>query len=93
MLRLLGDRGGSWQMWVTMPLPDRATSTRPPGTRFVPADRTDLHTLLGAYVLDKALYEVRYELNHRPDWAAIPLRGVTQILGRTTAATAETPAP
>ena len=49
-----------------------ATSTRPSGESFVPAEPEDRHDLLTAYVLDKALYEVRYDLNHRPDWAADP---------------------
>ncbi|MFO0574857.1 MAG: maltose alpha-D-glucosyltransferase [Polyangia bacterium] len=47
---------------------------------FVPAAREDLETLLGAFLLEKALYEVGYELNHRPDWVAIPLDGVLQLL-------------
>jgi maltose alpha-D-glucosyltransferase / alpha-amylase len=46
----------------------------------VPADRDDVRSLLTAYTLDKALYEVRYELNNRPDWSAIPLRGVLQLI-------------
>jgi maltose alpha-D-glucosyltransferase/alpha-amylase len=33
-----------------------------------------------AYTLDKALYEIRYELNSRPEWAPIPIRGVRQLL-------------
>ena len=37
-------------------------------------------TLLWAYLLDKALYEVRYELNHRPSWAWLPLRGLKNLL-------------
>ncbi|PRQ12214.1 hypothetical protein C1Y63_02575 [Corynebacterium sp. 13CS0277] len=37
-------------------------------------------TLLQAYVLDKALYEVAYELANRPDWAHIPLAAVEEIL-------------
>lgn len=41
-----------------------------------PADQT----ILRAYVLEKALYELQYELNHRPDWTYIPLRGVLEIL-------------
>lgn len=36
---------------------------------------------LDAYVLDKALYEVAYEANNRPDWAGIPRAAVTGILG------------
>ena len=57
-----------------------ATSTRPRGESFVPADPDDRHALLTAYVLDKALYEVRYDLDHRPDWAPIPLRGIVTLL-------------
>jgi maltose alpha-D-glucosyltransferase / alpha-amylase len=36
--------------------------------------------LLWAYLFDKALYEVRYELNHRPDWTWLPLRGLMRLL-------------
>ena len=32
--------------------------------------------LLRAFVLDKALYELGYELNNRPDWVHIPLTGL-----------------
>jgi predicted trehalose synthase len=37
--------------------------------------------LLDAHVLEKALYELCYELNNRPDWAIIPLRGLVEALG------------
>ncbi|MGH9274218.1 MAG: maltokinase N-terminal cap-like domain-containing protein, partial [Acidimicrobiales bacterium] len=38
-------------------------------------------TVLSAFELDKALYEVGYELGHRPDHVAIPLAGVNRLLG------------
>ena len=36
--------------------------------------------LLWVYLLDKALYEVRYELNNRPGWVWLPLRGLRRLL-------------
>lgn len=40
-----------------------------------------LRTLfLWAFLFDKALYEVRYELNHRPDWTWLPLQGLSRLL-------------
>jgi maltose alpha-D-glucosyltransferase/alpha-amylase len=36
--------------------------------------------LLDAFIVDKALYEVRYELGHRPHWAAIPLDGIRRVV-------------
>jgi maltose alpha-D-glucosyltransferase/alpha-amylase len=36
--------------------------------------------LLAAFMLDKALYELSYELNNRPDWVAIPLLGIRKLL-------------
>ena len=36
--------------------------------------------LLAACELEKALYELRYELNNRPDWAHVPLAGILRLL-------------
>jgi maltose alpha-D-glucosyltransferase/alpha-amylase len=45
-----------------------------------PQGPDELRILLHAYVLEKALYELDYELNHRPDWVRIPLQGIMSIL-------------
>ncbi len=53
---------------------------------FLPLTPADFDTLLEAFVIEKATYELRYELNHRPAWLRIPLRGVAEILERTAGA-------
>ncbi|MGH7466217.1 MAG: hypothetical protein ACREK1_13625, partial [Longimicrobiales bacterium] len=46
----------------------------------LPQDRDELARLLDVYLLEKAIYELGYELGNRPAWAAIPLRGLLQLL-------------
>jgi len=48
----------------------------------LPRDPSRLAVLLDAYVLDKAVYELTYELNNRPSWVGIPLQGVLQLIRR-----------
>jgi len=46
----------------------------------VPKEREELEILLQALLLEKAVYELGYELNNRPDWVIIPIRGIHDIL-------------
>ena len=46
---------------------------------FLPASNEDRQLLLDLFVLEKAVYEVAYELNSRPHWLAIPLSGVLAL--------------
>jgi maltose alpha-D-glucosyltransferase/alpha-amylase len=46
----------------------------------VPPEPGDLARLLDVYLLEKAIYELRYELNNRPGWVAIPLAGILELL-------------
>jgi maltose alpha-D-glucosyltransferase/alpha-amylase len=75
----LARRGRVWEHWVTWQFL-RGYLDEAGNAPFVPSDPDDLQVLLLAYTLDKALYEVRYELNNRPTWADIPLRGVQELL-------------
>ncbi|MBV8225523.1 MAG: hypothetical protein JO232_10080 [Verrucomicrobia bacterium] len=50
------------------------------GSGLVPKKQEDLQALLRSFLIHKALYELRYELNNRPNWIAIPLRGLSSLI-------------
>jgi maltose alpha-D-glucosyltransferase/alpha-amylase len=41
----------------------------------------DATALLELFELEKALYELRYELDNRPDWVGVPLAGIAVLAG------------
>ena len=47
---------------------------------FVPQSSAELELQLTTMLLEKALYELRYELNSRPDWVDIPLVGIRDLV-------------
>jgi maltose alpha-D-glucosyltransferase/alpha-amylase len=44
------------------------------------SDDSSRQALLRLFLLSKALYEVNYEANNRPDWIETPVRGVLSLL-------------
>jgi maltose alpha-D-glucosyltransferase / alpha-amylase len=64
-----------WQTWITSAFL-RGYFTTAGNALFIPADAVHREWLLELFVIDKALYELNYELNNRPDWVRIPLRGI-----------------
>ena len=50
------------------------------GSPFVPDNKEDLNTLMTTFLLEKAIYELNYELNNRPGWVLIPLRGIKDLM-------------
>ncbi len=46
----------------------------------LPAGHTAIEKLLAIFELEKAVYELRYELNNRPDWVKIPVAGIGRLL-------------
>ena len=47
----------------------------------IPRDAEELEILLDAYLLEKAIYELGYEMNNRPDWIVIPINGILDLIG------------
>lgn len=50
---------------------------------FLPSDRDLREALIALYELEKAFYELHYELGHRPDWVGIPLAGLLDLASDT----------
>ncbi|MES1242606.1 MAG: maltose alpha-D-glucosyltransferase [Acidobacteriota bacterium] len=69
-----------WERWTSAAFL-RSYLDRAWGASFVPPSREEVGMLIDVYRLEKALSELAYELNNRPGWVRIPLRGIRQILG------------
>jgi maltose alpha-D-glucosyltransferase / alpha-amylase len=50
------------------------------GASFIPDGTDDIGMFLKIFLLEKAVYEVGYELNNRPDWVIISLKGILQLM-------------
>ena len=68
-----------WNIWVCKTFLESYIEHAAAG-EFLPVDREEVDILLNIYLLEKALYELGYELNNRPDWIQIPLTGILQLL-------------
>ena len=69
----------AWYLWVAGAFM-RAYLDIMSDTPVLPSRQEDTRLILDSYILDKALYEVSYELNNRPDWITVPLRGILRVL-------------
>jgi trehalose synthase-fused probable maltokinase len=49
-------------------------------TSLLPPGRAAVERLLAVFELEKAVYELRYELDNRPDWVKIPVAGIARLL-------------
>jgi maltose alpha-D-glucosyltransferase / alpha-amylase len=69
------------QLWIRCVAAEflRAYREAAMGANFLPAESDDFRTMLDVFLVDKALYEVLYELNARPAWVRIPLLGIVSL--------------
>jgi trehalose synthase-fused probable maltokinase len=58
----------------------RAAETARTTSGILPSDSAHTHSLLRLFEIEKAFYELMYELNNRPDWTWIPMRGIAKLL-------------
>lgn len=70
----------AWTAWVSRAFA-AAYFELADGHPFLPDDKGERKLLLDIFLLEKALYEVAYELNNRPGWVGIPLRGIVSVIG------------
>jgi maltose alpha-D-glucosyltransferase / alpha-amylase len=68
-----------WYCWVSAAFMHAYCTVADQGA-FLPPTREERQVLLDAYLLEKALYELRYELNSRPDWVNVPLQGILDLV-------------
>jgi maltose alpha-D-glucosyltransferase/alpha-amylase len=68
-----------WSRWVSVAFLGAYLETAGQAA-FLPRDPAELALLLDAFTLDKALYELAYELNNRPDWLCAPVNGILQLV-------------
>jgi maltose alpha-D-glucosyltransferase / alpha-amylase len=69
----------SWSLWVSVAFM-KAYLAVAADTSFVPRGREEIQVLLDAHLLEKAVYELGYEMNNRPNWARIPLIGILNLV-------------
>ena len=70
----------SWYGWSAVAFLAAYRRTVGPAS-FLPDAFDDFGRLLGGCLLEKAIYELRYELNNRPDWVYLPLAALVDLLG------------
>lgn len=78
-LPLIERWGAFWDTFITAAYL-RAYLAEAGNAPFLPTSTEERRILLDAFVLQKAMYELSYELNNRPDWVRIPLRGILSLL-------------
>ena len=78
-MSLLHRWAGFWALWTSVRFLRSYLDTAGDAA-FLPRSRNEVQTLLDVFLLEKAVYELGYEMNNRPSWIRVPLRGILRIL-------------
>jgi len=77
---LIEIRAGRWQRDVRRAyLGGYLAAGKAGGPQFLPSRRPAVASLISLFEIEKVFYELQYELNNRPDWVWIPLRGIARL--------------
>jgi maltose alpha-D-glucosyltransferase/alpha-amylase len=68
-----------WYTWVSVTFLRKYLEVIAPAS-LLPSTPEQLRILLDAFLLEKVIYELAYELNSRPDWVKVPLQGILQLI-------------
>jgi maltose alpha-D-glucosyltransferase/alpha-amylase len=68
-----------WHRWVSAAFL-RAYLEATSQAGLLPSSSDELRILLHAHLLEKAIYETGYELEHRPDWIKIPIHSILGLI-------------
>ncbi|HTM06812.1 MAG TPA: maltose alpha-D-glucosyltransferase [Verrucomicrobiae bacterium] len=68
-----------WNLWVSV-VYVRSYLQVAGQAAFLPRSKEEMKVLLDLFILEKAVYEIGYELNNRPDWVRVPIRGILEII-------------
>jgi maltose alpha-D-glucosyltransferase/alpha-amylase len=66
-----------WQIWTSVAFLKAYMDTVEPAN-ILPRNPDELDLLLRLFLLEKAVYEVGYELNNRPGWLKVPIQAIVQ---------------
>lgn len=69
----------AWYSWVSKRFLTEYFNTSNSAV-YLPTDQNETQRLLHLHLLEKAIYELGYEVNNRPMWVGIPLEGIAQLL-------------
>ncbi|HVX60087.1 MAG TPA: maltose alpha-D-glucosyltransferase [Pirellulales bacterium] len=79
-----------WSTWASVSFLKEYLATAE-GGRFLPINAEEIELMLNVFLLEKAIYELKYELNNRPDWVEAPLLGILDLLNAAEQPAAATP--
>ncbi len=78
-LAVLEPWADAWSAWIGSAFLDAYLETTGKAP-FIPSSEADLRTLMSFTLFEKCIYELSYELDNRPEWVPVPIKGLRTLL-------------